>query len=72
MAKPDYIPLAQQRAHDLRMKMVAIGLEAHLRLLIRDILAGDLTKAQEFQQYLCYASPELKTRLLEDLENKTI
>jgi hypothetical protein len=61
----------EQRREQDQQLMVALGLEAHLRNLADDILSGSgKTDARtsenfaEFQQFVQYASPEMKDRLL--------
>lgn len=48
--------------------MVGVGLVAHLDNLLREILAGDASKLPEFQEFVQYAAPDVRCRLLEKLE----
>lgn len=56
---------AEQRQGQAHRQLLALGLEAHLRLLVFDILAGDKSKLTEFQQAVQYAPPEMKLRLMD-------
>ncbi len=66
------LTVEEQRTQFARRAMTAIGLEAHLRLLMREILDGDMTNVQQFQQDLHYASPELRERLAKALDTKQL
>jgi hypothetical protein len=57
----------QQRDQNTSRLVIAIGLEAHLKILIQEILSGDKTKLLQFQQDVQYAPKELKLRLLSAL-----
>jgi hypothetical protein len=59
------LTVPQQRARDAVWLMTEAGLEAHLCLLIDEALTGNMASLALFQQDLQYASPELKTKLLE-------
>ena len=60
----------EQRGRTSARLMVSIGLEAHLRNLATDALAGDQDAVREFQEFVQYAPPEMKARVLEFLEGK--
>jgi|HubBroStandDraft_2_1064218.scaffolds.fasta_scaffold15098_3 hypothetical protein len=60
--------VAEQREHETRMMMLAIGLECHLRNLMAEILAGDVSKISEFQEFIQFAPPSLNAKLNELLE----
>jgi len=55
----------QQRQEDLAGKMAFVGLEAHLRNMVRGALEGDRESLDEFQQACQYAPPEMKARLVD-------
>lgn len=63
--KVTFFTIPQQRARAASWLMTALGLEAHLRLLIDEALSGNLASLALFQQDLQYASPELKIKLLQ-------
>lgn len=65
--KNDVLTVQQQRARQTHQAMAAIGLEAQLRLLARDILDGDVAKIPEFHYWLRYAPVETNQRLLDFL-----
>ena len=48
--------------------MVAVGLECHLRNLVREIKNGELQKLVEFQQFLRYAPREMVARIAEEVK----
>ena len=59
----------QRTRHQLRSQL-AVGLWCHLHNLMEDVLAGDVKKAQEFQQFIQYAPQEMREEILEKLEAK--
>jgi hypothetical protein len=70
--KNGILTVQQQRDRNTRRLMINIGLEAHLQLLIQEILAGDTSKLMQFQQDVQYAPIELKTRLLHNIHQTKV
>lgn len=58
--------LTRQQQRDLKAQrsILTLGLEAKLRILLQDILDGDKSKLQEFQQEVQYAPSGVRDRLL--------
>lgn len=61
--QPKILSRPEQRAKAEHNAMVAMGLEAHLINLTRQILSGELSQLGEFQQMIQYASPEMRARI---------
>lgn len=57
----------QRKRHTHRL-MVSVGLECHLINLQNEILAGNVSKVQEFQQMVQYAPPLMREKLLRKLD----
>jgi hypothetical protein len=66
------LTVSEQRDRHVAQCMVSVGLEAHLRNLVREIQAGDSTKLVEFQQFLRYAPREMVVRIQELLDGHNI
>lgn len=64
------LTVGEQRERNAAQCMVGIGLEAHLRNLVREVLAGDTTKLVEFQQFLRYAPPVMVARVQDFIEKQ--
>lgn len=62
----------EQRIKQSHNQMLSIQLDCHLHNLISDILKGDANKLPEFQQFIQYAPPEMKLRMIENLEKLKI
>lgn len=55
----------EQRARADRLLRAEVGLNSHLRNLIREISAGRMEMLTEFQQMVQYAPPALKVEMLD-------
>jgi hypothetical protein len=58
-----FLTRAEQRIRRSGAMMAAVNLEAHLRNLVREILAGDTAKLVEFQQFIRYAPDAMRARI---------
>jgi hypothetical protein len=68
--KNDVLTVSEQRQQNSHKLMIAGMLELKLTDLMRDILAGDVAKLVEFQQFIQYAPEPTRERLLAQLEAK--
>jgi hypothetical protein len=66
--KPALLTVGEQRRKIASKLMVSIGLQAHLKNLTREILSGNYSKIPEFQEFIRYAPEELRSKLLDDLD----
>lgn len=68
MKKKKIFTRPEQRARNVTNLMVSLGVESQLRLLMDEILEGDIERLGEFAQLIQYAPPEMKARLLDRLD----
>lgn len=62
----------EQRRRSTNDAMIAVGLECHLRNLVREIHSGEFHKLQEFQQFVQYAPPEMKENIRKFLDRDEV
>ncbi len=53
----------EERARHSHAVNVAIGLECHLRGLVREVQSGNAEKLIDFQQYIQYAPQPMRERI---------